>query len=105
MPIARKYRYTTASYGERHHMSWYVAQARRETLRGLIRGCATREQGLIPGPVRTRIRRRRLRLLAVYARRFGEDAFFRERNRARAGRLARPTWLGRAFATWRLGRT
>lgn len=105
MPIARKFRYKTAGYGERHHMSWYLALASREALRGVIRGSTTREQGLIPGPVRTRVRRRRLRLLGAYARRFGEDAFYRQRNQPRAGVLPRSTWLGRAFATWRLGRS
>ncbi len=86
-------------------MSWYVALAGREALRGLIRSSATREQGLMPGPMRCRVRRRRLRLLAVYARRFGTDAFYRQRNQPRAGALPRRAWLGRAFATWRLGRS
>jgi len=86
-------------------MSWYLARAGRETLRGLIRGSTTREQGLIPGPIRSRVRRRRLRLLALYERRFGADAFYRQRNQPHAGPMARSSWLGRAFATWRLGKS
>ena len=82
-------------------MRWRVLAEGKEGLRGLIRGATVRERGLVPGPIRSRQRRLRHRLVAVYLRRFGRDDFVASLNLAKLGRPPRRNWLPRGYAHWR----
>ncbi len=96
-----KYRFTTATRSQLGHKHWRVMGAPKENVRGLIRGASIRERGLIPGAVRSRMRRLRFRLLQMYAFRFGKDEFYEERSIARVGRPPRSKWFASGYAYWR----
>jgi len=95
-----KYKFRTAP----RHKELYRAKLIRmpkERLRGVIRGNATRERGLVPGVTKARVRRRRWRLNALYTERFGAEDFLMPFTDARLSLLPRPKWLSRGYAYWR----
>ena len=97
----RPYPFKSAERFERRYSHWHVMRSPRESVRGLIRGTSARERGLAPGPVRSRVRRILLRLLGVYASRFGQDPFVIERSGQQLGRPPRRKWLSNGYAHWR----
>ena len=73
----------------------------KERLRGVIRGNAARERGLVPGAVKARVRRQRWRLNAVYTKRFGAEEFLVPFTETRLHTLSARKWLSRGYAFWR----
>lgn len=73
----------------------------KESLRGVLRGNGFREQGLSPGAVKARVRRRRWILVGAYRARFGNDDFIAPFLARRLSDLPRSNWLRSSFAFWR----
>ncbi len=86
---------------QRNQMPWRFQHAPRETVRGAIRGVAARERLLFPSPAKSAQRRRRLRLVAAYVRRFGHDEFVAQYAHARLSAPRSSNWLPGGFAWWR----
>ena len=73
----------------------------QESLRGVLRGNAWRERNLVPGSVKSRVRRRRWLLVNIYVMRFGKDGFIAPFLFPRLDASPRPKWLPLGFAHWR----
>lgn len=71
----------------------------RQTFQGLIRGTIVREQRIAPY-LKTAVFRRRLRLISLYKKRFGIDAFIENIQMTRAIQ-PRKAWLDRGYPVWR----
>lgn len=71
----------------------------QQTFQGLIRGTIVREQRVAPY-LKTAVFRRRLRLISLYKKRFGVDAFIENIQMTRAVQ-PRKVWLDRGYPIWR----
>ena len=96
-----KYLFNRAHDDQLRYKHWRVMAAPKENLRGLIRGASIRERGLVPGTIRSRMRRLKDRLLQIYAIRFGKDEFYEQRTLLRLGKPPRSNWLVGGYAYWR----
>jgi len=97
----RKYKFTIAPTHARQYR-FRLAALSKESLRGVIRGSAHRERGLIPGAAKSRLRRRRVRLVHLYVQRLGEDAFVLPLRAVRLGASPRAaSWLTGGYVHWR----
>ncbi len=96
-----KYLFTYAQRDQLRYKLWRVMAMSKESLRGLIRGASNRERGLVPGTIRSRMRRLRIRLLQVYALRYRKDGFYDQHSVSRLGKPPRSNWLSSGYAHWR----
>jgi hypothetical protein len=83
------------------HKPWRLAFAKRESVRGVIRGAAARERLLHPSPAKAMQRRTRIRLVQAYIGRFGQDEFTQLFMASRMKPISKGNWLSRGFAYWR----
>jgi hypothetical protein len=73
----------------------------KEQVRGAVRGAAHRERLLHPSPGKAIQRRTRVRLLAAYIQRFGEDEFSASLGQSRFKKHAPRFWLATGYARWK----
>lgn len=73
----------------------------QESLRGVIRGAVFRERNTKDGRNRNAANRKRVKVLAIYRLRFGEDEFLDAVSVNRLQPLERRKWLSRGYAIWR----
>lgn len=83
------------------HKPWRLALLSQERVRGAIRGAANRERLLHPSSSKSTQRRIRLRLVAVYCRRFGRDPFSDALSVRRFKAKAIRFWLPSGYAWWK----
>lgn len=84
-----------------NHKPWRLKTLPRESVRGVIRGAATREQLLYPSPAKAVQRKIRQRLVAAYMRRFGVDDFSKKFNVPKMPSRQRGNWLPGGYAYFR----
>jgi hypothetical protein len=95
----KKYAFKIAFPKERAYRS-RLFRVSQPYLRGLIRSAAIREQRVVPS-VKSAVRRYRVRPMAIYTIRFGNDTFVDEMNVERPLRQSRRNFLKRGYAFWR----
>lgn len=95
-----RYKFHTAPRHKRQYRDQLLRMP-KERLRGAIRGTAWRERGLVPGGIKTRLRRRRRRLVEIYVKRFGLDDFATPFTAIRLPSIDRPRFLPGGYAWWR----
>ena len=98
MPSSRFY-----GHPQRHlsHKPWRLQSRPRESVRGAIRGAASRERLLHPSPAKAAQRRIRVRLVTAYIRRFGRDEFSSKYSSTKLAPVQRSNWLPGGYAWWR----
>ena len=83
------------------HKRWRLLVAPRESVRGAVRGAATRECLLHASSAKSAQRRIRKRLVAAYVRRFGFDEFVSRFIASRIASRKKSNWLPGGYASWR----